>query len=565
MPDIITEMLIKIGADIADLKKGQAEVDAVLLKTRQNVEQQGKHIEEAGKRAAEFFRQMRDAALEFLSVFTAGKGFTEFLEYITEVDAGVSRLSTAMGLSTRDMQLWGAASQAMGGSAHGMEQAIGSLVTRFAAIKVTGDTSIVPFLSVIPGQLKTAADGTLDYNDTLVRLRDVLLKWPKANAAAFLQSMGLGNPDVINLLTNANINLKELLTTYQKYIATQRDLDAATDRQMAFNQLSYAWQELGRMLITWLTPAILSLTKALTGIADWAIAHPDMLHAIFLGALAVIGLLSADVILLSKNLLGFASALGTGGMAVGGFTMKVMSLASWFFKLAAAISLVSAALSALDPNDKIGSWIDKNVPGASWLDNLASRIGFGRSYNDQAAAAAGALAPDEEAYIRARAARYGIDPDVAVSVARSEGLGGSYSGDQGSSFGPYQLHLGGLAPGGNAVSGLGDIFKNATGLDPRDPSTWKQQIDFALSYAAAHGWGAFHGAARSGLGAWAGIGAAGAAAAVSGGASYNNSSQTVVHTGDIHVHAPNSGDPLDIARRIKERIPMAFGAQSGLN
>ncbi|WP_424362961.1 hypothetical protein [Methylocystis parvus] len=108
-------------------------------------------------------------------------------------------------------------------------------------------------------------------------------------------------------------------------------------------------------------------------------------------------------------------------------------------------------------------------------------------------------------YIVEAAARRGIDPAAALRVAKSEGLN-EYTGDGGSSFGPFQLHYGGVASGGNRVAGLGDDFTKATGLDARDPNTWKAQVDFALDHAAKHGWGAFHGAANMGFDDFAGIG-----------------------------------------------------------
>ena len=112
-----------------------------------------------------------------------------------------------------------------------------------------------------------------------------------------------------------------------------------------------------------------------------------------------------------------------------------------------------------------------------------------------------------EAMIRAKAPAYGIDPDTAVAIARSEGLN-VYGGDKGSSFGPFQLHYGNVAGGGNAVGGLGDAFTKQTGLDARDPSTVPQQIDFALSQAAQGGWGPWHGRNTPGvnIGVWDGIG-----------------------------------------------------------
>lgn len=104
-------------------------------------------------------------------------------------------------------------------------------------------------------------------------------------------------------------------------------------------------------------------------------------------------------------------------------------------------------------------------------------------------------------YIAQAAEARGIDPNIAIQVARNEGLYG-YVGDQGSSFGPFQLHYGNVASGGNRVGGLGDVFTQRTGLNARDPRTWQQQVDFSLDEAAKSGWGAWHGwkgAERAGL------------------------------------------------------------------
>lgn len=76
--------------------------------------------------------------------------------------------------------------------------------------------------------------------------------------------------------------------------------------------------------------------------------------------------------------------------------------------------------------------------------------------------------------VRSAAIAEGVDPAVLEGIYNGEGRGG-YVGDDGSSFGPFQLHMGGLAGGVNAGPGEGDNFKRETGLDPRDPSTMPQQ------------------------------------------------------------------------------------------
>ena len=99
-------------------------------------------------------------------------------------------------------------------------------------------------------------------------------------------------------------------------------------------------------------------------------------------------------------------------------------------------------------------------------------------------------------YIRERAVAHGIDPDVAVRVAASEGLSNPI-GDKGKSFGAFQLYTGG---------GEGNRFQQQTGLDPSDPANEKATIDFALARASQVGWGPWHGAARVGIGEFQGIG-----------------------------------------------------------
>lgn len=117
-------------------------------------------------------------------------------------------------------------------------------------------------------------------------------------------------------------------------------------------------------------------------------------------------------------------------------------------------------------------------------------------------------------YIRTRAAAYGIDPNIAMRVARSEGLG-AFTGDAGSSYGAFQLHRGGIARGGNAVGGLGDDFFRDTGLDPSHPANERATIDYALRWAAKHGWRVFHGARRAGIGDFEGTGGGGVPSLVS--------------------------------------------------
>lgn len=158
---------------------------------------------------------------------------------------------------------------------------------------------------------------------------------------------------------------------------------------------------------------------------------------------------------------------------------------------------------------------------------------------------------EKEAFIRAEAAKRGINPNVAMAVAKSEGFNGFKSSIPGeTSYGAFQLHV---TPGGRGGH-LGDQFRAKTGLDPADPENEKRGIQFALDDVAKNGWAAFHGARNTGISRWQGV--------RDGTASAGNTSSTEVNIGTVVVQpktdAPNEW-ATEFANAVKNR---AFASQA---
>lgn len=85
--------------------------------------------------------------------------------------------------------------------------------------------------------------------------------------------------------------------------------------------------------------------------------------------------------------------LGVAGKSGGGGGLLTAALLG---RTALYATIANATVDAADPNDKIGTWVDQNLPGAGYLDDLAARYtGFGRTFDEQqkAAAAAGYTQP----------------------------------------------------------------------------------------------------------------------------------------------------------------------------
>lgn len=175
---------------------------------------------------------------------------------------------------------------------------------------------------------------------------------------------------------------------------------------------------------------------------------------------------------------------------------------------------------------------------------------------------------DQAGYIRAEAIKRGMDPNVAIQVAKSEGLynwKSSIPGEE--SYGPFQLHYGGRGQkGGLAQPGLGDKFTAKTGLDAADPANWQSGVRFALDEAMKSGWGQWYGWKGD---KWAGIprGGAAAAAGTRGGSTVNHgnsSSETNINQINVQTQASDAnGIARDIGIAIN-RSALASPVASGM-
>nr|DAF83397.1 MAG TPA: lysozyme [Caudoviricetes sp.]DAK00528.1 MAG TPA: lysozyme [Caudoviricetes sp.] len=206
--------------------------------------------------------------------------------------------------------------------------------------------------------------------------------------------------------------------------------------------------------------------------------------------------------ILYRSLMADASAAGARGRTSADTTMNPVAaaLGGAFPPPPGGSSKVAGALSDMS---------------ALRLDNpnLPSRLDFARADTTRTADTTAGLPdmPTMESYIRRSAEQRGIDPDVAIRVARSEGLQrGTWqsnvtrNGVREPSYGPFQLLAGGKGTG--FPEGVGNRFVDATGLDPADPANWRQSIDFALDTAGKHGWRQWHGSRAVGIAPFQGIG-----------------------------------------------------------
>lgn len=102
-------------------------------------------------------------------------------------------------------------------------------------------------------------------------------------------------------------------------------------------------------------------------------------------------------------------------------------------------------------------------------------------------------------YIYNRAREVGVDPNLALGIARYEGLNPNTIGSptfgnrdaKGYSFGPFQLYSGSADPNTIAPGGMAYEFKQRFGEAP-SASNWQKQVDFALDTMRRRGVGPWY-------------------------------------------------------------------------
>lgn len=97
-------------------------------------------------------------------------------------------------------------------------------------------------------------------------------------------------------------------------------------------------------------------------------------------------------------------------------------------------------------------------------------------------------------YIWRRSRELGVNPNMALGIARFEGLNPNTLGSatygnpdaNGYSFGPFQLYSGSRDPSKIAPGGLAYEFKEKYGAAP-SKDNWQQQVDFSLETMKSRG------------------------------------------------------------------------------
>lgn len=173
---VIDALLITLGLDTSDFRKGQKDVSDDLKKQREDAKKTAKEMAEQGKKAAAFFGSIKTELLALTGVTVTAGGLMSLVKNTTSSLMDLSIQSKALGMTARELDGFGKAAESAGSSF----ERITAALQGFQAAKqgsLFGDTSSPIFSGM---RMLTALTG-----DTF----DVYSKDAKSLASSYLESL----------------------------------------------------------------------------------------------------------------------------------------------------------------------------------------------------------------------------------------------------------------------------------------------------------------------------------------------------------------------------------------
>ncbi|MGX6458844.1 lytic transglycosylase domain-containing protein [Klebsiella grimontii] len=121
---VIDALLVTLGLDTSQFRKGQQEVSDDLKKQREDAKNTAKEMAEQGKKAASFFSSIKTELLALTGVTVTAGGLMSFVKSTTSGLMDLSIQSKALGLSARDLDGWSKSAEAAGSSAEKISAAL---------------------------------------------------------------------------------------------------------------------------------------------------------------------------------------------------------------------------------------------------------------------------------------------------------------------------------------------------------------------------------------------------------------------------------------------------------
>ncbi|MGE8129006.1 phage tail tip lysozyme [Methylobacterium sp. NPDC080182] len=340
MATVIDSLIVSLGLDPSGFTKGQKEAAASIAKTREQAQKHGAGIEKSMDGAAEAVDRLARNALKLFAVFTAGRAIKDFVADVTSADAALGRLAKSVGSTPDVISSLGNAVARNGGSATAAAGSFERLADSINEIKVTGNSSILPFLYRLQGlggkQINLNKELSETFGDLAENAKNIADKSGVPFATYLLKQAGVDRDTAALLVKGREAYNKALAESRRIGIVRKEDTEAAQKLETSLESLRQTSEGFGRTILTAITPTVTDLIERMR---EWVTANQDWIKTEIVAKVREFAdwLKSIDWNSILSGIRGFIRGADDAAKAVGGW--KVVAEA--FFALWAASKMAA--------------------------------------------------------------------------------------------------------------------------------------------------------------------------------------------------------------------------------
>jgi hypothetical protein len=331
-----------------------------------------KELEQTKHSVTSFLSSVKTEAAAAFAVLASGYGFKELVTSVTETSAALGLMANNLQVTTQELNAWGNVTQMFGGSASALQGTVSHLTEEFERLHLTGESSLIPFLTKL---------SDLDQSDAFVFLDGLKAKMDQLNdpkqANFIMKGLGIDQGTINAILNTTSDKFHSLIAEQQKKnLVDKEGAKKAQDLTESYYTFHQTLEGIYRDFVGEISPGMRDAFDKITGAAEYLGEH----KAIVVGFFSALGLAAtaavAPMVLALAPVLALGAAIGLlyddfSAWKQGG--AHLIDWAAWELELNGAIARLEVLVS--DVRDLTQSVKDSAIIGEiteSWFKSSYS-------------------------------------------------------------------------------------------------------------------------------------------------------------------------------------------------
>ncbi|MCS5748455.1 lytic transglycosylase domain-containing protein [Klebsiella quasipneumoniae subsp. quasipneumoniae] len=386
---VIDALLITLGLDTSDFRKGQKDVSDDLKKQREDAKKTAKEMAEQGKKAASFFSSIKTELLALTGVTVTAGGLMSLVKNTTSGLMELSVQAKALGMTAKELDGVGKAAEAAGSSVEKINAALQGFQSAKEQAKSGVYNTPVTEAAI---RLNSLTHDSFNVRDDSVQttFRKILESARKVTdpdiRRQILQSVGID--DAVNQRNQEGQFLPDVDRLTKSSGITDASTKGAKEFTAAWAELNQSLETTKNQFYTFLIPYVRDFNVVLRDLSNWMKSHPEEMKQkvdAFFGAIES-GAKMADKA--AQAVGGWENAIKIIiGVSVGGKLLFFLANLSKALLVLAGITLpgwlVAASAVGVGAYQNISNAATKEDHTDSLWESIKQRWSAGGWYNNQ--------------------------------------------------------------------------------------------------------------------------------------------------------------------------------------